>query len=97
MPFKHRYDLQRHFVRHGDEFGATTADEYERLADAFVTGPLREGALECTRNGDLVRFDPRTCEFGVLTRDGQIATFMIIRKLPGSRQTPLQYFQSNCK
>jgi len=41
VPFKHRYDLQRHFVRHGDEFGATTADEYARLADAFMMGPLR--------------------------------------------------------
>ena len=97
MPFKHRYDLQRHFARHGEEFGAASAAEYERLADAFMMAPLREGALECTRNGDLVRFDPRTDEFGVLTRDGHLATFMILRPLPSDRRTALEYFQSNCK
>jgi len=84
-------------VRHGEELGATTADEYERLADDFMMGPLRAGALECAREGDLVRFHPGTCEFGVLTKDGHIATFMVIRRLPNDRQTPLQYFQSNCK
>ena len=82
---------------HGDEFEAATADAYEQLADAFMTGPLREGALECSRDGYLVRFHPRTREFGVLTGDGKIATFMIVRRWPGDRQTPLQYFQSNCK
>jgi filamentous hemagglutinin len=97
VPFKHRYDLQRHFVRHGEEFGAGSADEYERQADIFMIGPLRDGALECTRDGDLVRFDPRTDEFGVLTRDGHIATFMILRPLPSDRQTALEYFKSNCK
>jgi len=71
--------------------------EYERLADSFMTGPLREGALECTRDGDLVRFDPRTNEFGVLSADGHVETFMVLRPLPSSRQTALQYFQSNCK
>jgi hypothetical protein len=97
VPFKHRYDLKRHFVRHGEEFGTKTADEYERLADAFMMGPLRDGALECSRDGDLVRFDPGTNEFGVLTTDGHIATFMVLRPLPSDPQTPLQYFQSNCK
>ena len=97
VPFKHRYDLNRHFARHGEDFGAESADEYESLADAFMKGPLRHGALECTRDGDLVRFDPRTDEFGVLTREGHVATFMILRPLPSDRQTALEYFQSNCR
>lgn len=98
VPFKHRYDLQRHFARHGQEFGVETADEYERLADAFMAGSLRDGALECFRaNGDLVRFDPRTEEFGILVTAGHIATFMIVQPLPGSRQTSLQYFRSQCQ
>jgi hypothetical protein len=97
VPFKHRYDLQRHFVRHGEEFGATTADEYERLADSFMIGPLRDGALECNREGDLIRFDPRTKEFGVLATQGHVATFMVLTMLPSQRMTALEYFQSNCK
>ena len=61
VPFKHRHDLERHFVRHGEEFDAETADEYQRRADEFMNGPLRQGALECRKiNGDLIRFDPST-------------------------------------
>ena len=74
-----------------------TADEYERLADAFMAGPLRDGALECfKRNRDKVRFDPRTEEFGVASADGVIKTFLVVRPLPGARQTAMQYFRSNC-
>lgn len=98
VPFKHRYDLSRHFARHGQEFQASTADEYERLADAFMIGPLRQGALECLNTeGNIVRFDPRTEEFGVLTGAGHIATFMIVRPLPSSRQTSMDYFRSKCR
>jgi hypothetical protein len=98
VPFKHRYDLERHFARHGQEFGTASADEYERLAEAFMRGPLRDGALECSRaNGDLVRFDPRTDEFGVIATAGHIMTFMIVRPLLSSWQTSMQYFRSNCQ
>jgi filamentous hemagglutinin len=69
-----------------------------RLADAFMTGPLREGALECTNaKGHVVRFDPRTEEFGVLGKDGKVLTFMVVRPLPSAQQTSLQYFQSQCQ
>jgi filamentous hemagglutinin len=75
-----------------------TSDEYERLADAFMTGSLRVGALECSRaNGDLVRFDPQTNEFGVMSTAGYLATFMVVQPLASSHQTSLQYFQSNCR
>jgi hypothetical protein len=59
-----------------------------------MLGAPREGALECIRDGDLVRFHPRTCEFEVLASGGYIRTFMVIRQLPNDRQTPLRYFQS---
>src|SRR5258708_4716897 len=98
VPFKHLHDLERHFVRHGKEFGAATADEYEELADTFMTDPLPDDVLECARkNGDRVRFHPKTETFGVLATAGYIATFMIVKPLPSSRQTSLQYFHSNCQ
>lgn len=96
MPFKHDHALQRHFIRHGEEFQAGTADEYERLADEFLAGPLQVGAMECYRtSGDLVRFDPTTNEFGVLSKNGYVSTYLIHRSLPGG-PTGLQYFQYEC-
>jgi pyocin large subunit-like protein len=99
VPFKQRHQLDRHFVRHGEEFNVTTAEEYERLADAFLLGPLRQGAMECIRprDGASLRFDPNTAEYGVLSEDGYVWTYMIWKPLPSSNQTALQYFQSDCK
>jgi pyocin large subunit-like protein len=98
VPFKNRHNLERHFVRHGQEFGAATASEYEKKADAFMTQPLHVGILECHRRiGDCVRFSPKTNEFGVCTSNGEILTFMIITPLAGSAQTALQYYESACK
>jgi hypothetical protein len=58
--------LQDHFARHGGDFGAATATEYQGQADAFLTGPKPSGALEKIRpNGDIVRYNPVTDEFGV--------------------------------
>jgi len=54
--------------------------------------------MECLRsNGDLVRFDPRTDEFGVRAQAGHISTYLIARPLPHAGQTSVEYFQSNCK
>lgn len=55
----------------------------------YMIGPLRDGALECRRGGDLLRFDPRTAEFGVLAREAYIRTFMIVRPLPSAGQAQL--------
>ena len=98
MPFKHRYALERHFIRHELEFGVGTAEEYEALADAFMLDARRAGVLECNRaNRDLVRFDPSTKEYGVLAKAGFILTYMIVTPLASSRTTALQYFRSNCQ
>ena len=68
--------LDDHFERHGDDFGAQSAQEYERMADDFLTGPLRPGVQEKHRsNGDVVRFDAQTDEFGVVSGDGVIRTY----------------------
>lgn len=98
MPFKNRHNLERHFVRHGQEFGTATAADYEKRADAFMTASLPAGMLEChRRNGDCVRFNPKTKHFGVSTSAGDILTFMIVTPLAGSTQTALQYYESACR
>src|SRR5438105_4108776 len=65
-----------HFQRHHREFTFSTAAEYEEGADEFVAGPLRAGAQEyvvpqsrLAAAGRVMRYDPATNEFGVLSAD----------------------------
>ncbi len=112
MPFTNGFtnskQLQRHFVDHGTEFGAVTAEEYEALADSFLGGQLREGVRECKRQrGDMIRFDPKTDEFGVLSNTLEIRTYFkpvpcVKLKIPHSKKchglaTNLLYFQVECR
>jgi len=57
-----------HFQRHGRDFGAKDALEYETLARKFLNGPLRATMQQCVRrgNGDLIRFDAVTQAFAVM-------------------------------
>lgn len=74
--FKRQGDLDRHFSLHGVEFAATSPDEYEAMADSFIGGPKAEGVMECSRkSGQLVRFNPRSQEYGVLSPEGNILTY----------------------
>lgn len=68
--------LQRHFAKHGREFGALTALEYEEMADGFLTVGRSATIYECTRTGGaFIRFDSQTDAFGVLDTNGIILTF----------------------
>lgn len=70
---KHR---SRHFQEHGDDFRAGTAEEYEILADVFLTKPHCSGMHEHTRRGgDRIRYDAGTNEFGVVDASGIIRTY----------------------
>ncbi|MCI0403927.1 MAG: hypothetical protein L0212_10450 [Acidobacteria bacterium] len=67
MPFANTLELDIHFKKHGHKFGLATKEEYERLADAFMFGPMNASTKECIRpNGnDRLRFDFVTVHFGV--------------------------------
>src|SRR5271165_1016470 len=67
----------RHFSEHGVDFGASNANDYEQIADAFLGGAAPLGSVhECTRKmGDKVRYDPTTQAYGVLDSRGVIRTF----------------------
>ena len=68
--------LEAHFEKHGAEFGAGTPGEYAARAKGFMEGPKGPGVLEKLRpNGDVVRYNPATNEFGVKTRGGIIRTY----------------------
>jgi len=87
--------LQDHFQDHGADFGARTATQYEQQASAFLKGSKSASVLEKIRpNGDVVRYDPATQEFGVISKDGVIRTYFKPDPAVHGRATNLDYFNA---
>jgi RHS repeat-associated protein len=87
--------LQDHFNRHGGDFGATSARQYDTMADGFLTGPRQSGVLEKIRpNGDVVRFNPTTDEFGVVSGNGIVRTYYKPDPAVHGHATNLDYFNA---
>jgi pyocin large subunit-like protein len=55
-----------HFLKHGADFGASTAEEYEQMAEEFMFGERDKNTRECTRpnHGQRIRFDFWSRRFG---------------------------------
>jgi len=91
--------LSDHFVKHGSDFGVATEADYLHLADCFLGGPASPTTLEHVRvQGDVIRFDTATNEFGVLDDNRTIRTYF--RPVPGvthRRRTNLEYYQATCR
>src|ERR1022692_3202886 len=67
-----------HYNNHVEELGVKGMgpDEYQERADEFLGTQKPQGVLECFRSGgDMVRFNPATDEFGILSRSGFIRTY----------------------
>lgn len=88
-----------HFQRHGSDFGAATPKEYEALADLFLGGPASADVLQGTRasNGDLLRYNRVTGEFGILTSVGIIRTYYRPDPAVHGCATNEEYFLQECK
>lgn len=88
--------LADHFNRHRGEFPGLQAEvEYVARADAFLGGPVAQGAFECTRSdGDTVRYNPATGEFGIMTPQGVIRSYFIAKN--GDAVRGLAYFHQVC-
>lgn len=86
-------------MKHGAGLGAASEMDYESMARRFLEGAKKHTALECRRPmGDLVRFDPTTDEFGVLSASGEIRTFFrpvagVTHKQPSN----LAYYEKQCE
>ena len=98
MPFANPLSLADHFKKHRNEFTATTAADYEALADAFLSKPAAATLLTGTRkNGQRIKFDTVTNELCVTNRHGEILTYY----KPTPRQVTGKgggagYFQYEC-
>jgi len=87
--------LQGHFGDHGRDFGAKTPGEYQQQADTFLNGPRASGVLEKVRpNGDIVRYNPATEEFGVAQGNGTIRTYFKPDPSIHGYATNLDYFNA---
>jgi hypothetical protein len=76
--------LKLHFRKHGGDFGASNANEYEQMADEFLGGDKQEGVHECVRAcGAKLRYDPRNEAYGVLDAQSIIRTYF--RPIPCSQ------------
>lgn len=93
--FADQAKLQDHFARHGGDFGAKSADEYQAQANVFLTGAKVAGVLEKARpNGDIVRFNPATDEFGVVSSSGAIRTYYKPDPAVHGKGSNLDYFNA---
>lgn len=99
LGFASDVELRRHHQKHMSEFGPITLDEYLARADSFLGSPLAAGVHECTRsNGQVLRYNPVTNEFGILTPERRILTYY--KPNPWNRTkypTNLDYFMEQCK
>jgi hypothetical protein len=89
MAFVNSRQLNRHFAEHGADFGASTPEEYEQIADRFLLGPRPSSVRQCRRRrGDLIRFDAATGAYGVLDQKNIVRTFF--KPIPCNTVPPAQ-------
>ena len=102
MPFTSGFDplqLGDHFTKHRSDFGVSTEEEYQTLADTFLGGPRNADTEECirARNGDILRYNRVTHEFGILTARGYIRTYYKLNPRVHKMASNLAYFLMECR
>jgi hypothetical protein len=78
VPFESAYKLKIHFVKHGWKFGAATQEDYERMADAFMSKPITADIYECVSphgRHDRNRLEGSTLHFGAAYNGTVLYTF----------------------
>jgi filamentous hemagglutinin len=87
-----------HFEKHGADFGAKSAHEYEQMARDFLNQPPKPTIVRGVRrgNGDILRYDTESCAFAVMRSDGVIKTFFKPNPNWHGFRSNLAYFQAEC-
>ena len=68
VPFASKYKRESHFLSHGHKVGAASEEEYERMADEFISRLKNPDLYDCIRNlvtNDRIRLEGRTLYFGI--------------------------------
>ncbi len=66
--------LQEHFSKHGDEFGLTSASQYESRANDVIKSPDALHKIEA-EDGDSIYYIQATNELVIISTDGYIRTY----------------------
>lgn len=74
--FRNQKRLNEHFEKHGAEVGASSAEEYEKMASAVVTNSQSLHKTEA-EDGDDVYYLKSTGEFVIVSTDGYLRTYYI--------------------
>ena len=69
--------LEAHYLKHGDQFGGITQEQYLEYARVLLDASPGRDVLERVRpnNGDIEHFRVSTGEFAVMTKRGRIRTY----------------------
>lgn len=96
--FRDASNLREHFGKHGAEVGALTEAEYLSLAKRFLERPMEREDKDCIRprDGDYIRYNAKTHEFGVIANDGFIRTYVILDPGDHAYSTNAGYFLAEC-
>lgn len=99
--FNRQESLSDHFTRHGSLLGVSTEEEYLGRADAFCGRPLDPAEThiyECIRprDGDRIRYNDRTEEWGVLCKYNVIRTYYVLTTAIAKHGSGIAYFRLEC-
>jgi len=68
--------LEVHYLKHKNEFGAITQEEYlDRARDLLNSVPSKDVLEKIRSDGDILRYRISAREFAVMTRSGRIKTY----------------------
>lgn len=85
--------LQRHAQEHAAETGASSPQDYQQKAENFMNGAPDADEIEIRRaNGEIIRYNLKTHEFGIVYSNGQLVTYYKVDK--GSDAEDLDYVLS---
>lgn len=100
MPFASKLLRDLHFIKHGHQFGAADAVEYERMADAFMSGEMSRDTKECRRPnlGDRLRFNYWNRHLGSASVAPEfIRTFYVVAiRIVNNHGSESRYFGWEC-
>ena len=98
--FRRRRDLEDHFRNHEDDEngGFLSAEEYGAFAEAFLDIEKSDDLDECARaSGVIVRYHRITQQFLLISPDGFIITYYLLKPRKESWPNNRAYFRSQCQ
>ncbi|MGG7179466.1 hypothetical protein ACQPU1_18025, partial [Clostridium paraputrificum] len=85
--------FDKHVIKQG-EFGNITKDDYLKLANEFIDSSGKNVLSRTASNGDILKFNNKTNEFSIVTKDGVVRTYHKLDPQIHGKGTNLDYWNS---